>query len=336
MHNVLVTGASGFIGRHLVTSLIELGLDVTCLVRKTSNRDTLDTWGCRFVFGELRDAESVMIAARQARPDAVFHLAGSTKAIQKRHLYHVNQLGTRHLLQALARLQNPPTTIMVSTLAAAGPSSVDAPKVETDPPNPVSHYGKSKLNAEQEGIHFSDQLPLTIVRPPIVFGTHDRDTLEIFKSVASLGIHVVPTFKKIVVSWIEVRDLCNALVAAMLHGNRVARHAPDEGIYFATSPEIVDYRELGKRVGTVVGRRRTIAISTASPAVWGIAGVNELFSRLSGRPSILNFDKAREATAGSWSCSGEKLQRQLNFRCHRSLNETLRTSANWYREAGWL
>ena len=218
MQRVLVTGASGFIGRHLVSVLRQSNCQVTCLVRETSNRAPLEELGCGFVIGELVQAETLGSAIQEAEPDQVFHLAGVTKAIDKRSLFRVNQGGTRNLLAVLSQLKRKPTTILVSSLAAAGPSSANRPLGEIDDPRPVSQYGRSKLAAEREAFQFAEQLPMSIVRPPIVLGPYDRGALEMYKSISRLGIHPVPTYGGFSVSWIAVEDLCHALIAAMTPG----------------------------------------------------------------------------------------------------------------------
>lgn len=348
MRKVLLTGASGFIGRHFVSKLCARDVDVCCLVRKTSNRTPLEVAGCRFVEGDILDRESVGDAIKQVRPDVIYHLAGLTKAIDPKRLYEVNQRGAENLLVACSQISSPPTVLMVSTLAVAGPSET-YPKRETDYPKPVSHYGRSKLAAEQEAFRFSDRVPVSIVRPPIVFGPHDRDTFEMFKTIAAVGLHPVPTLRQVRVSWIHVDDLCEAMLCAAEKGQRLPADFGQSdseaklqtgqrgaGIYFTTSDEIVGYAELGRSIARALGNRFFLPIPSPSPAIWGLASIYEGIARVTGTQKILNFDKAREATAGSWICDGEKLTKELGFSCEMTLDETVRSSAAWYREAGWL
>ena len=328
----LVTGANGFIGRHLVQRLCERDFEVFCLVRKTSNLASLDGLDCQYVYADVGRGEGVAEAVVAARPDVVFHLAGLTKAIKVSSLYEANADGTRHLLMALSELKTSPVTIVVSTLAAAGPSSGRA-KVESDPCHPVSNYGKSKLAGENVAREFADRLPLTVVRPPIVFGPHDRDTFEMFKTISKAGLHPVP--RRMSVSWIQVLDVCEALIAVSNAGSRMDQNDVASGVYFATSQEIVDYGELGRMIGGVLNRS-VRPIGVPSPAVWALATINEAIARIRRQPNIFNFDKAREATAGSWICDGSKLEADTGFRPTRTLPATLEASADWYKRAGWL
>lgn len=342
MQHVFLTGASGFIGRHFVKHLRDRQIEVTCLVRKTSQQQHLRELECQLCEGDVLYKDSLSSAIQEKKPDVVFHLAGITKAIDSKRLYEINEQGTENLLTVCAKLPSPPAVVLVSTLAVAGPSGANGSvsRTESDPPTPVSHYGKSKLAAEQSAMKYSANVPISIVRPPIVFGPYDRDTFEMFQTISVSGFHPVPSLRAMSVSWIHVDDVCEALMKVAGKGTRLSANteavANGEGIYFATSPEIVDYALLGKKIATTLGNRFFLAVPTPGPLVWGLASINETAARIRGVQNILNFDKAREATAGSWTCDGTKLVRETGFECKVSLEETLRTSADWYRENGWL
>ncbi len=338
MQKVLVTGASGFIGRHLVDSLRSRGCEIWCLVRPTSKLDHLQTLQCRLLVSDVLQASDTASAIANVKPDTVFYLAGSTKAFRKQSFFDVNQGGARNFFGACAELETPPVAVFVSTLAAAGPArsgaSVDA-KLETDAPAPVSYYGRSKLAAEYEARSFADRVPISIVRPPIVFGPHDKDSLEMYRTIAAFRLHPVPSLRPMSVSWIQVEDVCEAMIATAERGERITSATKSDGVYFATSDEVVDYAQLGRLVAKSI-EKRAWPVPAPRPFVWGLASISECFARVRGEQNILNFDKAREATAGSWTCSGEKLKQQTGFKCKWTLAKTLQASADWYRQAGWL
>jgi len=336
MSTTLITGASGFIGHHLVAALRTQGKRVTCLVRTTSNAERLNELGCELVFGDVTHADSLASAIRASRPKCIYHLAGLTKARRKQQLFEVNEQGCRNLLTAAATLSSPPTVVFVSTLAVAGPVANGHAKRETDAPAPVSLYGKSKLAGEKITAEFSKQFPISVVRPPIVMGPHDRDCLEIFQSISNIGVHPIPSRTNISVSWIHVEDLVRALICVAKKGQRVGDLSVGEGVYFAAEDEVIDYGELGQMMARALGKKSVRTIRVPAVAIWTLAAINESISLVNGRPHIMNFDKAREATAGSWICTGNKLAAETGFRCNLSLREALDSSVRWYRQVGWL
>lgn len=347
MARVLVTGATGFIGVHLVRQLRGQGDEVACLVRRTSTRTGLEPLGVEFIEGDVGEASSVVRAV--AGCDVVYHLAGLTSALARSDLHRVNANGSRTVAAACAELSSPPVLMFVSSLAAAGPAAFDRPRVESDAPSPVSHYGRSKLAGELAIREFADRVPITILRPPIVFGEGDRASLPVFQSVQRFGVHMSPLWRSRSFSFIHAADLATALCAAAKSGKRLAAvgdassnghaHAPareDVGVYFAAADEIVTYAEFGRRVGRALGRRRTAVIPNVAASVWMVALGSEAIARLRRKPMILNLDKAREAVAGSWTCSSEALIRDTAWQPAKSLDERLAETAAWYREQGWL
>src|SRR5690242_1669722 len=120
MARVLVTGATGFIGSRLTERLAQRGDDVTCLVRPTSKRQSLEALNVRFVLGDVRDPEAARSAVRGA--EVVYHLAGLTSAFHARDLMTVNGAAFRNVADACAEQSQPPTVVLISSLAAAGPS----------------------------------------------------------------------------------------------------------------------------------------------------------------------------------------------------------------------
>lgn len=335
MTHALVTGASGFIGAHLVRELMRRGHEVSCLVREHSDRSRLEPFTPRFVTGDVTDPTSISRALDGV--DEVYHLAGVTKCLHVRNYARINEGGVANVSKCCAERDQPPVLVVVSSLAAAGPSSESKPRTESDTPNPVSNYGRSKLAGERAAMRFAADVPTTIVRPPIVLGSGDRDGLEMFKTIAKFGFHLAPGFHDDRVSVIHAEDLSKALMLAASQGRRVSTNPSDAtGIYFAADGENPTYAELGRMIGRTLGRYHAWVIRSPKTAVWCIATFNELVSQVTRHPNILNLDKAREATAGSWTCSSEALNRDTGFVPDQSLYQRLAQTAQWYVEQGWL
>jgi len=338
MARVLVTGANGFIGSHLVRALVARGDDVTCLVRRTSRVDRLQPLRARLVYSDVTDPDSLPAAV--AGSQLVYHLAGCNQAFRVDQFYRVNQQGARNMLRACAAQSTPPVVLWVSSLAAAGPAPHGRLRTEADPPVQVSHYGRSKRAGEQAAEEFADRIPITIVRPPLVFGEADHQSLAIFRPVARVGVHVVPGLGRDRFSLIHVADLVHLLILAAEWGTRLKPAGSDgpssPGYYFAACAEHPTYAELGRMIGTALGRRRVLVLFTPPVATWLTAAAAEALSRGSRRPFSFNFDKAREARAGSWLCSPQRAIDELGFSIAAPLADRLRQTAQWYRENGWL
>ncbi len=339
MAKVLVTGASGFIGTHLVAALTTRGDEVTCLVRKSSRISSLNAAGARLVYGDVTDRDSLPPAI--VGQQIVYHLAGSTQALNPRWFYYVNQRGVANVAQICAGQRNPPVLVTVSSLAAAGPAVDDRPKNESDRAMPVSHYGHSKRAGERAAEAFADRVPITIVRPPIVLGEGDRTGLSLFRSIAHFGVHLVPGLNQRRFSLIHADDLAQLLILAAERGKRLPPRDQSgprgpQGYYFAACEEAPVYSELGRMVAEVIGRHLVVVLPTATPLVWMVAVAGEAISRIRHDPLFMNLDKAREITAGNWVCSARAAADELGFAVGAPILERLRQTAEWYRREGWL
>ncbi len=340
MARALVTGATGFVGRNLVERLRGRGDSVRCLVRATANPVTiaaLTALGVELSPGDVTDPSS--LGAAVAGVEAVYHLAGLTLAFNPRDFVRVNAEGTRHLAEACAAAATPPTLVAVSSLAAAGPSRPGHPRSEEEPPRPVSDYGRSKLLGELVLHRTAGRVPTTVLRPPGVFGPWDTHVLEAFR-LAKRGWHLVPGLAPHRVALVAVSDLVEAMLSAAERGRRLTSgEGPDaeySGYYFVAHPEQPTFAETGRLFAEAMGLRAPRILRVPGPLCWGVAGFAEGIGRIRRRPALFNFDKIREATAGSWTCRIERATAELGFRPGAPLAEQLRQTALWYAERGWV
>ncbi len=339
MARVLITGANGFVGARLAQVLARRGENVTCLVRTTSRLDRLQGGGFRFAYGDVTDPKS--LTAPLADQDYVFHVAGCTKSLRPRLMYQVNEEGTCNVMAACAQQTRPPVVVSVSSLAAAGPSPRGRLRVPEDPLCPVSHYGMSKRGGERASEQFADRVPITVIRPAIVFGESDPISFDLFRLPARSRLHTVPGYLPNRFSLIHVDDLVELMILAAERGRRLP--APDargqatssQGYYFAACPEHPTYYQLGRLVAQALGHWVGV-LPFPTMAVWLVATCGELFGQLRRRPLFLDLDKAREATAGSWACSPQVALDDLGLTFPVSLLDRMRQTIRWYHEQGWL
>lgn len=338
MARVLVTGASGFIGSHLCEVLAERGDEVSCLVRSSSRTEHLGALGLRLVTGDVIDLDSLRPAV--AGQEVVYHLAAQLRALRARRFYEVNQQGMANMAQACAELTSPPVLVLVTSLAAVGPSPDGQPLTEDCPSRPISHYGRSKRAGELAAARYAAQVPMTIVRPGIVFGQRDRGCLPMFRSIAWFRVHLVPVLPTLGASVIHARDLVELLLLAAQRGQRLppegAAAPPGQGYYFAACEEHPTYFRLGRLIGEALGCRRFLILPAPRAAVRVAGAANELLGQVLRSPLALNLDKSREATAGCWFGSAQKAREQLGFQVAKPLLERLRETAEWYHQQGWL
>ncbi len=337
MARVLVTGATGFIGLHLAEALVRRGERVRCLVRATSQTDTLARLGVELAQAELNESQE--LAAALAGVEVVFHLAGVTRALTLEGFERVNRHGTAALAAACAEQAQPPRLIYVSSISATGPAPRGQIRVEADPPAPLSLYGRSKLAGEQAIQQVAARVPATIVRPGIVFGPRDPDIVRILRAIRAVRFHVSPGLHPPALSYIHVADLVECLLRAADRGARLTatqNGKPGQGHYFAVAAEHPTYADFGRIVRPMLQRPWAPVIPIPAPVAWCVAGLSESVSRLRGRVDALNYDKIREALSTSWACSGETARRELDFTPARPLVERLRETVEWYQAEGWL
>ncbi|MBL9165041.1 MAG: NAD-dependent epimerase/dehydratase family protein [Planctomycetaceae bacterium] len=344
MTRCLITGASGFVGSNLARRLCEEGWEVRCLVRNTSRLDQLEPLPVERTEGSLADAESLQRAVTGV--DYVFHAAGRTVAFQGSQFFDDNVGGTRRLAEACLTQLTPPTFLMVSSLAAGGTGTMQLPRTEELAERPVSTYGKSKLAAEQALAELADDLPASVVRPPMVFGRADRASLALYRSLRFLPLHLSPGLRRFPVSLVHVTDLCDAMVRIAVSGERLAppasgsngtatRSSQGQGKYYVAADRHVTYGEMGQLAARAAGW--TVAtLPLPTPIFWIAGAIGETVGRARGRATLINFDKVREATARGWVCSDAKIRSMLGYRPASTLEDDFAATVAWYREHGWI
>ncbi len=318
----LVTGATGFIGSHLVEELIKKGYHVTCLVRKTSKIKWIEGLNADILYGDCEDEGSLNQLPRDL--DYVFHLAGLVKAKRDEDFFCVNVRGTENLVRAVSiRVPRIKRFLHLSSLAAAGPSMNGRPLNESSEPNPVSSYGKSKLQSEDAIMKYGDRIPVTIIRPPAVYGPRDKDFYILFK-ILKKGFY--PYWGKCYYSLLYVDDLVRAVVTA------AEEKTAEGGTYFLSDGKTYSTEDI---VGEIADVLDTRVVKVRIPR--SLMGLLVLMSEKLGKgTSVINRDKLRELRYLHWTCDSSKAERDFQFAPKVTIKEGMKWTADWYRIHQWL
>jgi nucleoside-diphosphate-sugar epimerase len=280
-----------------------------------------------FVVGDCRDKNSLKATVKDV--DQVFHLAGATTAVKESTYFEVNALGTENLLQACIE-DNPRLRkfIYLSSQAAAGPCRSDGKKKESDPCEPVSPYGKSKLLGEELALSHAQELPLLILRPCAVYGPRDKGFYELFKCL-SKGIKPCITGPDQHISLCYVQDLVRAILLA------VETQTDSGELFFLSDGQ--DYRM--EEIADIFAQAMqisTLQLRLPKRMLYGLAFIAECFSRVSGKPSIMSRGKVEEMIRKNWLCDITKARALLGFESRISLARGAALTVAWYKKENWL
>jgi len=328
-----VTGGTGFVGSHLVEELLRRGYgEVRCLVR--TKQKWLQPLDITPVRGDLSDIEMLWDAVRDV--DIVYHVGGLTRAQTWDTFYEANVQATLNLMGAL-RHANPDVqrVLVTSSLAAVG-RCADGLATESTPLRPISMYGRSKaemeeaLRAQHEmRASYAEQLPITVVRPPAVYGPRDRDILTFFQAVKRHVCPVVGRGGAPALSLVHVRDLVRGMADA-------AEHEATAGeTYFVGSEAVYAWNDV-KAVATAALGTWALTVPVPGPLVGAVGAAAEAWGALTGSYPPLNREKAREIRHACTMCSVEKAQTDFGYAQQIALDDGVQETIEWYEAEGWL
>lgn len=326
MH-VFLTGASGFIGKNLITYLLDRKCQLTCLVRDPQRLPEELRSEATLVVADLFTLGQEVIQAL-SQVDTIVHLAGQPWG----HSYHdfdqVNRAGTANLVQAAttcgAAVQR---FIYVSTIAAAGPALIGKPLTEDSAARPISWYGQSKLAGEQTLA--ATTFPSTVLRLPTVYGPYDQDVQRFFKLTK---YHLSPRLlgNRPEISLIHVLDVCQAIWLILSKEQRPI------STYFVNDGEAIhQFKDTLAMVAKTIGTW-TVPIPIPAGFLWAGEQILALGQRVNVAPRRLTSDKLRELRQPAWTCASDLISRNLGYQPTMPLPKGLEHTFAWYRKAGWL
>lgn len=341
--SVLVTGATGFIGSHMVQRALDKGYRVWAALRSEKGRDELTAMGAEVIILDYTDIDILRsqlhaFAAENERWDYVVHCAGTTKSLHKEEFYQSNFVLTKNLVDTLSFLKmQPKLFVYLSSLGAYGlqPEKEKMPHepiCEEDIPNPTTAYGISKLCVENY-LQDLDRFPYVVFRPTGVYGPRERDYYQLMKSISrhfDFGIG----YKRQDLTFLHVDDLTAAVFKAV-------EQAQEGTVKMGSSYFISDGRSYGSRdFGRIVQRELGVkGVARIVLPLWVgriACFVADVVGRLTKRVPTLNNDKYQILRQRNWLCDIEPMRRDLGYEPQYDLEEGLKATIAWYKENGWL
>lgn len=324
---ILVTGANGFVGSHIVDALLRRGDDVRALVRTTSNLQWLQGKPVELAFGEMQNRQSLERALDGV--DCVVHNAGIVTADNQYHYYLHNTEATRTLVDAIkAVVPGIDRLVYLSSQAAGGPTESGKLRKEDELALPVTDYGKSKLLAEQMLRKEMDTLPISIVRPPSVYGPRDRAFLPMFQTITRGVMPMIGRQREL--SIVHVQDLARLILLLL------DKEAAIGEVFHAAPFAPVTQEQLGRTIARVLSVEAKVLAIPDGVAKYGFPAAFPIMKLFKGKGIGFKPDKLPEFLAERWNLSGEKAEELLGFEGKIPLMAGIGQTAEWYRWKKWL
>jgi nucleoside-diphosphate-sugar epimerase len=307
-----VTGATGFIGRHVVGAFVRSGWRVRILARRDLAEPAWRDLRPQVVLGTLHDEAALARLVEGA--DAVIHLAGVIKAARRAHYFEVNRDAAARVARVAQHGAPQATFVLVSSLAAREPS--------------LSDYAASKRAGEAAVLEALGGRA-TVLRPPVVYGPGDRETLRFFELARRPLVPLLgaPDARAAMIHVADLARLIVELAYAAPRGETLA--AADD------RPEGYRWDEFLAAAARAVGNASPRLVRVPSACLSAAALLGDA-ARAAGIASMVSSQKLRELRHPDWSVRQEELARPPRWRPAFDLDRGFADAVAWYRQAGWL
>ncbi|MGM1428549.1 NAD-dependent epimerase/dehydratase family protein [Sphingobacterium lactis] len=328
---IFITGASGFVGSHLVEAAQALGLEVHAAVRKSSKIADIKPFVDKFVFPNMADAEELQQLFEAEQYHYIIHAAAMTKAKEESQMRQVNVGYTRAILTAATQANMPLERITyVSSLAAIGPIPYASERLidESFPYQPLTVYGRSKQESEMMIRQEFPTAPVSVMRPTAVYGPREKDIFILFETMnKGLDPYIGRSPQKL--SFIYVKDLVDVLLQGCI--------VPQEGLQFynLSDGEVYSRYAMADIFKTVI-RKKLLRVHVPFSLVRGVAALSQRLYRNSTKTPVIYPERLHELTAENWGCDISRAKAQLGFQPKFDLEQGLKASLTWYKENNWL
>jgi dihydroflavonol-4-reductase len=325
--NILVTGAAGFIGSHLVRELLRRRNRVTCLVRPGESISRIQGLDCRIIPGDLTDRLS--LAKAVAGADFIFHLAALLGGKPPETLFWVNFKGTKNLIE-VCREQGvvPERFIFASSATVMGPSGEKDLLNEDAPCRPLSAYARSKLAAEEYLASLKNDLPYTIMRLPLVYGPGSNGGLYIFFKLMSMGLQLNVGMLEATVCFVD--DVVRGMIDA------AENHRTRGEIYILGEEKAYNLKQVYQTISSILNKR-SVTLPLPYFVLHVLSFFIEIYSKLTKSVPIMTREElTMYLKYRYWRFDTSKASRDFGFRSRYPFAEGARITIDWYRRNGFI
>lgn len=330
--NLLVTGASGFIGSFVVEEALRRGMEVWAGVRKSSSRQYLQDSRIHLIELDFSSADTLREQLRGHRFDYVVHAAGATKCLRTDDFFRVNTEGTKHLVDALLALDMPLRRfVYLSSLSVFGAIREEQPYQEIDEndlPRPNTAYGRSKLEAERYLDSIGNDFPYIVLRPTGVYGPREKDYFLMAKSIRR-HMDFAVGFRRQDITFVYVEDVVQAVFLAFDHGMNGRKYFLSDGNIYQSS-DFSDY------IYEALGRPFRVKVKAPLWVLRLVTRIGEYWGHITGRMTALNNDKYNILRQRNWRCNIEPTMDELGYHARYDLKRGTDLTIRWYQENHWL
>ncbi len=324
---ILVTGAAGFIGSHLVRELLRRGNRVVCLARPDENTSRIQGLDCRVVYGDLLEKTSLVEAVRGA--EYIFHLAALLGGVTPDALFRVNFEGTKNLID-VCREQGVVLErfLFASSATVMGPSGKNDLLNEEMPCRPVSAYGRSKQAAEEFLASVRNYLPYTIIRLPVVYGPGSDGGLYIFFKLLSKGLQV--NVGKLEATVCFVWDVVRGMIDA-------AENPSAQGeIYILGEEKAYQLKQIYQTIASILGKH-PVKLPLPYFVLHLLTFFIEIVSRLTKSIPVLTREELTVYLKYRyWKYDTRKARQDFGFQSRYPFEQGAKITIDWYRQQGYI
>ena len=319
MKSILITGASGFVGSHLVETALAAGMKVWAGMRETSSQRWLQDERINFITLSLNDVQTLgkqLSAFRLEHGgwDYVVHAAGATKAANEEEFMRANCEATANILDALYALDMVPQRfVLMSSLSAGIPDTA---------------YGRSKLAAEQRVKDAAAKMDCVVLRPTGVYGPREQDYMLMAKSIKR-HVDFAVGYKPQYITFIYVKDLCSATMLALISGKPGAIYPLSDGATYTS-------RDFSRLLQKEMDVRRVVHITAPLWLLKAVCCVGQWWGGMTHKMTALNKDKYKILKRRDWRCDISQAVEELGYKPEYDLARGVAETVAWYKEQKWI